>query len=335
MASCGVKFSAYPNYEQANVFSQWIGCARVIYNCKVAEDNQNYKNFKSTGEKSSVNQAYSQFKTAEREWLHQCPSQILRNSSSNWYTAKQRFFRGLAQNPQIKKKGVKDTVLLTNELFSFKDDINHDGTITKKLIIGTKTKKIGELKFNAHREFGIPQQIVLSKKNNKWFVSFCYEVEGNKKTEQELLEEYSNLAEESLKELTVGIDRGIAIRQITKGHRSQPLSERIQQLNIYIRGWIGYFHLTKTENLLKNLDSWIRHRLRMCLFKQWRKPKTRVRNMMKLGLSFEKCKAYMCSKRYWYKSQLLSTNYTINNEFFILNGYSGVHDNWIKFRNII
>ena len=229
MASCGVKFSAYPTKEQANSFSQWIGCARVIYNCKVAEDNQNYKEFKSTGEKSSVNQAYSQFKTEEREWLHQCPSQILRNASSIWYTAKQRFFKGVAQNPRTKKKGIKDTVLLTRELFSFKDKINDDGTITKKLVIGTKTKKIGELKFNAHREFGVPQQIVLSKKNNKWFVSFCYEVEDNKKTEQELLEEYSNLDEESLKEFTMGIDRGIAIPFQTSKNLSYNFDKKSQE----------------------------------------------------------------------------------------------------------
>ena len=211
MANCGVKFSAYPTNEQAKVFSQWIGCARVIYNCKVAEDNQNYQEFKSTGENTPVNQAYSQFKTEEREWLTQCPSQILRNSSSIWYTAKQRFYKGVANNPRKKKKGIKDTVLLTSELFSFKDEINDNGIVTKKLIIGTKTKKIGELKFKAHREFGNPSQIVIGKKSNKWFVSFCYEVEGNQKTEQELLEEFSNLDEESIRDLAIGIDRGIAI----------------------------------------------------------------------------------------------------------------------------
>lgn len=211
MANCGVKFSAYPTNEQAKVFSQWIGCARVIYNCKVAEDNQNYQEFKRTGEKSSVNQAYSQFKTEERDWLAHCPSQILRNASSIWYTAKQRFFKGVANNPRKKKKGIKDTVLLTSELFSFKDEINDNGVITKKLIIGTKTKGIGELKFKAHREFGNPSQIVIGKKSNKWFVSFCYEVEDNQKTEQELLEEFSNLDEVSIRDLTIGIDRGIAI----------------------------------------------------------------------------------------------------------------------------
>ena len=140
MANCGVKFRAYLTIEQAQTLSQWIGCARVIYNCKVSEDNQNYQEFKTTGEKSSVNQAYSHFKTEERNWLNQCPSQILRNSSSIWYSAKQRFFKGIAKNPRKKSKGVKDTVLLTSELFSFKDEVCPGGIVLKKLIIGTKSK---------------------------------------------------------------------------------------------------------------------------------------------------------------------------------------------------
>jgi hypothetical protein len=49
---------------------------------------------------------------------------------------------------------------------------------------------------------------------------------------------------------------------------SQRLIERINNLNIFVRGWTNYFQLTKTERLLKDLDSWVRHRLRMCLFKQ-------------------------------------------------------------------
>lgn len=211
MANCGVKFRAYPTAEQVNILSQWIGCARVIYNCKVSEDNQNYNIFKSTGDKISINQAYSHFKTDEREWLNQCPSQVLRNASSIWYTAKQRFFKGIANNPRKKKKGIKDTVLLTSELFKFKDEIIDDGVVLKNLIIGTKKNSLGVLKFKAHREFGNPQQIVIGKKNKKWYVSFCYEVEDSGKSEQELLDEYSNLDETSLNALTVGIDRGIVI----------------------------------------------------------------------------------------------------------------------------
>ena len=211
MSICGVKFKAYPTKEQAKILSQWIGCVRVIYNCKVAEDFQNYKIYKQTSQKTKVNQAYSHFKTEEREWLKDCPSQILRNSSSNWYKSKQSFFDGVTRNPRKKKKGLRDTVLLTKELFSFQNDVDEKGSVRKKLIIGTKTNSLGVLKFYAHREFGVPNQIVVGKKNNDWYVSFSYETENKIKTEQELLDEFSCLDEESLKEITLGIDRGIAI----------------------------------------------------------------------------------------------------------------------------
>jgi putative transposase len=228
MANCGVKFRAYPTVEQAHTLSQWIGCARVIYNCKVSEDNQNYNIFKNTAQKIFVNQAYSHFKTEEKEWLNQCPSQILRNASATWYTAKQRFFKGLVNNPRKKKKGIKDTVLLTNELFKFKDEISNDGVILKNLIIGTKKNNLGVLKFKAHKEFGNPQQIVIGKKNNTWFVSFCYEVENNVKSEQKLLEEYSCLDETSLNDLTMGIDRGIVIPFQTSSHLSYDFDEKLK-----------------------------------------------------------------------------------------------------------
>ena len=88
----------------------------MIYNCKVSEDNQNYNIFKNTAQKISVNQAYSHFKTEEKEWLNQCPSQILRNASATWYTAKQRFFKGLANNPRKKKKGIISQICLVMNL---------------------------------------------------------------------------------------------------------------------------------------------------------------------------------------------------------------------------
>lgn len=211
MAMCGVKFRAYPTLEQSKKLAQWIGCSRVIYNGKVDEDQSNYRLFKETGQQIPVNQAFSHLKTEERIWLKECPSQILRNSAVNWFTAKQRFFKKLAQNPTKKRRGQKDSVLLTNELFSFKEVVDLAGTATHQLFIGTKTKPLGFLRFVAHREFNLPKQIVISKKNQQWFVSFCYEVEGCEKTEEELLKEFSSLDEISLKEMTVGIDRGVVI----------------------------------------------------------------------------------------------------------------------------
>lgn len=52
-----------------------------------------------------------------------------------------------------------------------------------------------------------------------------------------------------------------------------------------VRGWIGYFGLAQQIDLFANLDGWIRRRIRMCYWKQWRRPRTKVRNLVRWGAS--------------------------------------------------
>src|SRR6202040_2726080 len=58
------------------------------------------------------------------------------------------------------------------------------------------------------------------------------------------------------------------IRQITSRKRSVFLGDRIEELNEYLTGWLGYFALADTPSVFKRLDEWTRRRLRMCLWKQ-------------------------------------------------------------------
>jgi RNA-directed DNA polymerase len=78
------------------------------------------------------------------------------------------------------------------------------------------------------------------------------------------------------------------------------MEARIKSLNIYLRGWMGYFKLAETPSVFHKLDEWIRRRLRMCLLKQWKKPKTRRRELIKLGISQESAKKISGSRKgYW------------------------------------
>jgi len=74
------------------------------------------------------------------------------------------------------------------------------------------------------------------------------------------------------------------IREITS--RTQPLTmaERIRKLNAYLGGWLAYFRLAQTPSVYEQLDEWTRRRLRMCLWKQWKRAKTRYRELRRLGL---------------------------------------------------
>ncbi|ABZ85517.1 conserved hypothetical protein [Heliomicrobium modesticaldum Ice1] len=63
---------------------------------------------------------------------------------------------------------------------------------------------------------------------------------------------------------------------------------------------MGYFRLIDTPSVLKELDEWLRRRLRMCLLKQWKRPKTRRRNLVALGIPEEwACNISGSRKGYW------------------------------------
>jgi RNA-directed DNA polymerase len=90
------------------------------------------------------------------------------------------------------------------------------------------------------------------------------------------------------------------IRELTSRRHSQSMQERIQKLNVYLKGWCGYFRIAETPSLFKVFDEWIRRRLRMCLLKQWKKPKTRTKNLVALGLPREWAGLIGCSRKgYW------------------------------------
>src|SRR5882672_2928683 len=70
------------------------------------------------------------------------------------------------------------------------------------------------------------------------------------------------------------------IREITRRRRGRKLSDIVEELNLYLNGWLGYFDFCETRSVLKSLDEWIRRRLRAYLWKQWktfRKRRTELR----------------------------------------------------------
>ncbi|MGD6782412.1 group II intron reverse transcriptase/maturase [Sutcliffiella horikoshii] len=74
------------------------------------------------------------------------------------------------------------------------------------------------------------------------------------------------------------------IREITSRRWSISMKDRIEKLNRYLVGWLGYYQLADTPSVLAQLDGWIRRRLRMMRWKEWKKVKTKHRNLKKLGI---------------------------------------------------
>ena len=74
------------------------------------------------------------------------------------------------------------------------------------------------------------------------------------------------------------------VREITARKRGRSVSQIVAELNQFLRGWAGYFSPGLSRTAAKGLDHWIRRRLRAYVWKQWKLPRTKVRNLKARGI---------------------------------------------------
>lgn len=90
------------------------------------------------------------------------------------------------------------------------------------------------------------------------------------------------------------------IKQITNRSNGFSMSTRIRKLNALIVGWICYFRLADIKGQCQRIDEWMRRRLRMCYWKNWKKIRTKKENLLRLGIPKAKAWEYANSRKsYW------------------------------------
>ena len=137
------------------------------------------------------------------------------------------------------------------------------------------------------------------------------------------------IAKESLKRMKK------KVREITSRRMPYPMEYRIQKLNHYVVGWCGYFALADTKSIFRKLDGWIRRRLRMCLWKNWKTPKTRVRNLIKLGVPSWKAYEWGNSRKgYWRISNSPILHKTLGNSYWNDQGLKSLQERYEFLRHL-
>lgn len=112
------------------------------------------------------------------------------------------------------------------------------------------------------------------------------------------------------------------IKQLTSRSSGWGNQRRKEALSKYIKGWVQYFKLADMRKLLEKMDAWYRRRLRMVIWKQWKRIKTRMANLIKLGIN--KYKAYEWAntrKGYWHIANSFILSRTITNDRLRKAGY--------------
>ena len=121
------------------------------------------------------------------------------------------------------------------------------------------------------------------------------------------------------------------IRRLTNRNRGVSMQYQLFKVSQYVRGWINYFGITNCYQRCVDLDHWIRRRVRMAYWRQWRKPRTKVRNLMKRGVQVQSAVACgITSKGPWRSSKTPGIQQALSNAYLKFEGLISLRDGWIK-----
>ena len=111
------------------------------------------------------------------------------------------------------------------------------------------------------------------------------------------------------------------IRELTDRNCGRSMKQIIDELNLYLKGWWNYYRLTEARYIFKALNSWIVRRLRCIQWKQWKNPRTKVRNLLKRGISHKH--AVSCGnarKKHWRMSRVKWVVIALPKQYFLERG---------------
>ena len=121
------------------------------------------------------------------------------------------------------------------------------------------------------------------------------------------------------------------VKEITRRNRGHRVQDVIDELRRYVTGWMNYFGISHTYKVVLELDDWLRRRVRLYHWKQWKQPRTRRRNLIKLGA--DPSTVHMATrsrKGYWRMSANSIVHRALNNQWLKEQRVPTMRDIWIK-----
>ena len=126
------------------------------------------------------------------------------------------------------------------------------------------------------------------------------------------------------------------LKDLSSRRSVRNIKASLARIKVYARGWLNYYGIASMKNNMEDINGWLYHRIRMCIWKQWKLPKTKKRNLMKMGIPENY--AHMAAnsrKGHWFCSNLATVKRAMTKERLINSGfydlataYQSVHVNY-------
>ena len=124
------------------------------------------------------------------------------------------------------------------------------------------------------------------------------------------------------------------LRQLTSRKWGVSMERRIEEINRFTIGWTAYFALADTPSVFEGLDEWLRRRLRQVRWKEWKRPKTKRRNLTARGIPAQQAREWSYSRKgYWRVSGSPILTRALPNAYWTDQGLKGFADPHRRFRD--
>lgn len=126
------------------------------------------------------------------------------------------------------------------------------------------------------------------------------------------------------------------LRLLTSRSRCGSIVRTMEKIKVYMRGWLNYYGIADMKNNIKDLNGWLYRRIRMCIWKQWKQPKTRMRKLIGLGVNSHYAATIAYDRKgYWFNARNKAVNWALSKErlinwgfYDLATAYQTVHVNY-------
>ena len=117
------------------------------------------------------------------------------------------------------------------------------------------------------------------------------------------------------------------LKRLSSRRNVQSVIPALYKIKEYMRGWLNYYGIAAMKNNMEELNGWLYHRIRMCIWKMWKRPRSKMKYLKKLGVPEEL--AYMAAnsrRKYWFVSNTLAVKMALTKEMLIRKGFYDLAD---------
>ena len=118
------------------------------------------------------------------------------------------------------------------------------------------------------------------------------------------------------------------LKELTSRSSGRNVRKVMENVKVYIRGWLGYFGIASMKTTMHRWDEWLRRRFRVYIWKQWKVPSARIRNLIKLGIPKYYASKWGYGKAYWRVAGSPVLTRSITNERLAQAGFYSLSDRY-------